>query len=127
MNYFYGNIEEQTLGNDDFRRVLYTGQHSQLVLMTLQAGEEIGQEVHAGNDQFFRLEEGQAEFVIDGESVVAQADDAVVVRAGSKHNVINTGDGPLRLYTIYSPAHHPDGTVNHTKADADEYEAVHDH
>lgn len=127
MNYFYGNIEEQTLGNDDFRRVLYTGQHSQLVLMTLQAGEEIGQEVHAGNDQFFRLEEGQAEFVIDGESVVAQADDAVVVRAGSKHNVINTGDGPLRLYTIYSPAHHPDGTVNHTKADAEEYEAAQDH
>ena len=127
MDYFYGNIEELTLENNDFRRVLYTGAASQLVVMTLQVGEEIGQEIHEENDQFFRIEEGEAEFTINGESFTARADEAVVVPRGAGHNVVNIGEGPLRLYTIYSPAHHPEGTVHHTKAEADEYEAAHDH
>ncbi|MFW0870947.1 MAG: cupin domain-containing protein [Patescibacteria group bacterium] len=127
MNYFYGNIEELTLANDDFRQVIYTGPQSQLVLMTLQAGEEIGFEVHNENDQFFRLEEGKAEFTINEDAFVVGADEAVIVPRGAKHNVRNVGEGALRLYTIYTPAHHPDGTVHHTKAEADAYEEAGDH
>jgi len=112
------NIETETIVNRNFRRVLYTGEHSQLVLMTLKPGEEIGLEVHEDTDQFFRFEAGNGQVIIN-ETIYDVADgDAVVVPAGAKHNVINTSDsGPLSLYTLYSPAHHKDQTVHETKAD----------
>lgn len=120
MTGYVGSIENATLNNPFFRQVLFTGKHSQLVVMCLQPGEEIGEEVHADSDQFFRLEEGGAKFVFGGkEEHVVGNGDAVVVTAGTRHNVINTSStSPLRLYTIYSPPHHPDGTVHKTKADA---------
>jgi mannose-6-phosphate isomerase-like protein (cupin superfamily) len=113
------NIERETLGNEDFRRVLYTGEHLQLVLMTLQPGEEIGEEVHADRDQFFRIEEGAGVIDIDGRENAVEDDIAVIVPAGSRHNVRNTGGEPLRFYTIYGPPEHKDGVVQATKADAD--------
>lgn len=120
MTGYVGSIEKATLNNPFFRQVLFTGKHSQLVVMCLQPGEEIGDEVHAAVDQFFRLEEGEAKFVLDGkEEHVVGNGDAVVVPAGTRHNVINTSSTKaLRLYTIYSPPNHPDGTVHKTKADA---------
>jgi len=120
MTGYVGSIERATLNNPFFRQVLFTGKHSQLVVMCLQPGEEIGDEVHAAVDQFFRLEEGEAKFVFDEkkEHVVGNGD-AVVVPAGTRHNVINTSSTKaLRLYTIYSPPNHPDGTVHKTRADA---------
>ena len=125
MKHYHSNIEKQTLDNADFRKVLFTGQHCQLVVMTLQAGEEIGTEVHPKVDQFFRIEQGQAKFIIDGQDFQANADEAVIIPAGSEHNVINTGSDQLRLYTIYSPPNHPDGTIHATKAEADQYEKSH--
>jgi mannose-6-phosphate isomerase-like protein (cupin superfamily) len=127
MKGYTGNIEELTLQNTNFRQVLYTGTHMQLVVMTLQVGEEIGQEIHESVDQFFRIEEGQAKFVVDGEEVVIGAEEVYIVPAGSEHNVINVGEGLLKLYTIYAPANHPDGTIHATKAEADAYEAEHHH
>lgn len=120
MTGYVGSIEKATLNNPFFRQVLFTGKHSQLVVMCLQPGEEIGEEVHAAVDQFFRLEEGEAKFVLDGkEEHIVGNGDAVVVPAGTRHNVINTSSTKaLRLYTIYSPPNHPDGTVHKTKADA---------
>lgn len=118
MKFYADNIEEKTLENTDFRRVLFTGKNSQLVLMTLKPGEEIGSEVHEEHDQFFRIEAGEAKFVLDGEEILGGDGFAVVVPAGLKHNVINNGDDDLRLYTIYSPPEHPDGTVHHTKEEA---------
>lgn len=118
MTGFVGNIEELTKGNDNFRQVLFTAPHSQLVLMTLKPGEEIGMEVHEENDQFFRFDEGEGKVVIAGEESSVKDGFAVVVPAGTQHNVINTGTGPLKLYTIYSPAHHPDGTIHKTKEEA---------
>ncbi|MDO8501348.1 MAG: cupin domain-containing protein [Gemmatimonadaceae bacterium] len=120
MTGYVGSIEKATLNNPFFRQVLFTGKHSQVVVMCLQPGEEIGDEVHAAVDQFFRLEEGGAKFVFDGkEEYVVGNGDAVVVPAGTRHNVINTSSTKaLRLYTIYSPPNHPDGTVHKTKADA---------
>lgn len=118
MKGFVTNIEEKTLQNTNFRTVLFTASHSQLVLMMLAVGEEIGMEVHPDNDQFFRFESGQGKVIIDGQESVVSDGFAVVVPAGAEHNVINTGDTPLKLYTIYSPAHHPDGTVHITKAEA---------
>jgi len=118
MKGFAQNIETATLANDNFRKVLYTGHHSQLVLMSLNAGEEIGMEVHADNDQFFRFETGQGKVIIDGNEYVVTDGFAVVVPAGAQHNVVNTGSGKLKLYTIYSPAHHKDGIVRATKAEA---------
>ncbi|RJQ26032.1 cupin domain-containing protein [Candidatus Parcubacteria bacterium] len=115
---FVTNIEEKTKENNYFRQVLFTTPHSQLVLMTLQVGEEIGSEVHPDNDQFFRFEEGKGKVVIAGEESDVKDGSAVVVPAGKEHNVINIGNTPLKLYTIYSPAHHPDGTVHKTKEDA---------
>src|SRR5690606_17156951 len=103
MKGFVANIEELTLGNADFRRVLYTGQHLQLVLMTRQPGEEIGEEVHDGHDQFFRIEGGSGAVLIDGVRTPIKDDDAIIVPAGARHNVINTGDGPLAFYTLYGP------------------------
>ena len=121
-----GPIEKQTLENNYFRRVLFAGKHSQLVVMCLRPGEEIGDEVHHNVDQFFRIEEGQARFVFNEKQERAVRDgEAVIVPAGTFHNVINTSKtSPLRMYTIYSPPNHPDGTVHRTKADAEAAEAL---
>ena len=113
------NIERQTVANEDFRRVLYTGEHLQLVLMTLQPGEEIGSEVHPDRDQFFRIEEGEGVITIDGVENPVADDFAVIVPAGARHNVINNSDKPLRLYTLYGPPEHKDGIVQATKAEAE--------
>lgn len=120
MKGFVENIEQLTLDNTDFRRVLYTGKHLQLVLMTLQAGDDIGEEVHAGHDQFFRIESGKGEVLIDGTRHPVEDDDAIIVPAGARHNVTNTGTAPLKLYTLYAPPEHKDGVVHPTKADASE-------
>ena len=120
MKGYNRNIEELTLGNGNFRKVLYTHTHSQLVLMSLQPNEDIGSEVHPDNDQFFRFESGQGRVVIDGNEYEVGNGSAVVVPSGSEHNVINTsGSEALKLYTIYSPAHHKDGVVRATKAEAE--------
>lgn len=117
---FKQNIEQATLENTNFRKVLYTSTHSQLVLMCLQPKEEIGSEVHPDNDQFFRFESGNGEVIINETTYDVSSGDAVIVPAGSKHNVINTSaDDELKLYTIYSPAHHKDGIVRATKAEAE--------
>jgi mannose-6-phosphate isomerase-like protein (cupin superfamily) len=115
---FRDNIENLTLENGDFRRVLYTGAHLQLVVMTLQAGEEIGEEVHADRDQFFRFEEGEGSVDIDGVEKRVEADFAVIVPAGARHNVRNNGSGPLKLYTLYGPPEHIDGLVQKTRGEA---------
>jgi mannose-6-phosphate isomerase-like protein (cupin superfamily) len=116
---YKGAIEEETLKNTYFRQVLYTGPHSQLVLMALAPREEIGTEVHPENDQFFRFESGEGKVVIAGVEYTVKDGDAAVVPAGTEHNVVNTSPAqPLKLYTIYSPAHHPDGTIHKTKAEA---------
>ena len=114
------NIEQQTVQNEDFRKVLYTGEHLQLVLMTLQPGDEIGAEVHEDRDQFFRIEQGEGVIDIDGRENRVEDDFAVIVPAGARHNVRNTGSQPLRLYTIYGPPEHKDQVVQSTKAEADE-------
>lgn len=118
MKGFVQNIESLTVDNDDFRRVLYTAKHCQLVVMALQPNEEIGAEVHK-LDQFFRVEEGSGEAVLDGVRTAIRAGFAIVVPAGAKHNIINTGGVPLRLYTLYAPPNHRDGVVHHTKAEAE--------
>ena len=119
MKGFSGNIETLTADNGDFRRVLYTGNHLQLVLMTLQPGEEIGAEVHDGIDQFFRFEEGEGVVDIDGVENRVEDGSGVIVPSGARHNVRNTGSTPLKLYTIYGPPEHQDGIVQATKADAE--------
>jgi mannose-6-phosphate isomerase-like protein (cupin superfamily) len=113
------NIERLTVANEDFRRVLYTGEHIQLVLMTLQPGEEIGEEVHPDRDQFFRIEEGQGAIDIDGRENRVENDFAVIVPAGARHNVRNIGSAALRFYTLYGPPEHKDGIVQATKAEAE--------
>jgi mannose-6-phosphate isomerase-like protein (cupin superfamily) len=118
MKGFVKDIEDMTKENSNFRRVLYTGKHLQLVLMTLAPGEEIGEEVHSDGDQFFRFEKGKGEAWIDGHMTEIRSDFAVVVPAGARHNIKNTGDKPLKLYTIYGPPEHQDGIVRATKADA---------
>jgi mannose-6-phosphate isomerase-like protein (cupin superfamily) len=112
---FVTDIEKDTIGNDNFRKVIYTGKNSQLVLMTLKPGEEIGAEIHDDVDQFFRIESGDGKVVINGNESVVKDGFAVVVPQGAKHNVVNTGDKPLKLYTIYSPPHHKDKVVYKTK------------
>ena len=119
MKGYVTNIERDTTKNDDFRRVLFTGPNTQLVLMTLKPGEEIGAETHKGHDQFLRVESGRAVVQLDGVEHQLEDGSAVVVPAGVRHNVINRGDSPLRLYTLYSPPEHPDGTVHRTKRDAE--------
>ena len=119
MKGFVEDIEDLTEENGDFRRVLYTGKHLQLVLMSLAPGEEIGEEVHKEGDQFFRIEEGDGEVLIDGKRTKITSGDAFVVPAGARHNVINTAQEPLKLYTLYSPPHHRDGFIATTKADAE--------
>ncbi len=116
---FVANIESETIKNADFRRVLYTGKYSQLVLMSLRPSEEIGEEVHDDVDQFFRFEEGEGKVTIDGVEHKVQDGSAVVVPSGARHNVINTSKQKmLKLYTIYSPPEHQDKVIRHTKADA---------
>ena len=116
---YFGNIEELTEGNTDFRRVLYSGAKLQLVLMSLEPGSEIGGEIHADTDQFFRIEQGKGRAVIDGVTHKLGPGDGIVVPSGAHHNVICTGHEPLKLYTIYGPPHHQDRLVQKTKADAD--------
>ncbi len=119
MKGFVQDIEKLTEENDDFRRVLYTGNNLQLVLMALPPGEDIGEEVHDDRDQFFRVEDGNGEIWIDGVRTKIKSDMAMIVPAGARHNVKNTGDEPLKLYTIYGPPEHIDGTVHATKAQAE--------
>ena len=119
MNGYHDDIEQQTTGNVDFRRVLYTGKNLQLVLMTLQPGEEIGSEVHEDRDQFFRFEEGAGKVHIDDNIYDVVDGSGVIVPAGSRHNVRNSGDLPLKLYTLYGPPEHKDGIIQSTKADAE--------
>lgn len=118
MHGFVKDIEDLAVNNTDFRRVLYTAKHSQLVLMSLQAGEEIGAETHQ-LDQFFRVEEGAGEAVLDGVRSSIRAGFAIVVPAGAEHNIINTGAAPLKLYTVYSPPNHRDGVVHRSRKDAE--------
>jgi len=119
MKGYKSNIEELTTDNQTFRRVLYTGPHLQLVLMTLRPGEDIGEEVHKDTDQFFRFEAGRGQVTIDGTVYDIKGGDAVIVPAGATHNIVNTGsDNELSMYTIYAPSHHKEGTVHNTKAEA---------
>ena len=118
MKGFVQDIESLAVQNDDFRQVLYTAQNCQLVLMALKPAEEIGAEVHT-LDQFFRVEEGTGEAVLDGERTVISAGFAVLVPAGAKHNIINTGTVALKLYTLYAPPNHRDGIIHHTRAAAE--------
>jgi mannose-6-phosphate isomerase-like protein (cupin superfamily) len=129
MTGYVGSIEKQTLEKTYFRQVLFTAQHAQLVAMCLQPGEEIGDEVHPKVDQFFRIEQGKAKFVFnEKEEHLVHDGDAVVVPAGTYHNVVNTSKtATLKLYTIYSPPNHPDGTVHKTKAEAEAAELVEHH
>ena len=124
---YIDDIEEKTLDNNNFREVLYTGKHMQLVVVCIKAGEEIGEEIHDHVDQFFRVEQGEAKVIIDGKEDILKEDMVVIVPAGAKHNLINNSDIDLKLYTIYSPANHPDGTIHKDKAEADKYEEEHHH
>lgn len=120
MKGFNANIEKLTVENTDFRKVLYTSRHSQLVLMSLKPNEEIGMEVHPDNDQFFRFEKGQGKCIIDGNEYALENGSVIVVPAGLEHNIINASAiDDLKLYTIYSPAHHKDGIIRATKAEAE--------
>jgi mannose-6-phosphate isomerase-like protein (cupin superfamily) len=122
------DIERKTLENPYFREVLFTAPHLQLVVMTLQPGEDIGQETHDDGDQFFRVEAGEGEALLDGERHPLRDGSIVVIPAGVEHNISNTSASePLRVYTIYTPPEHPDGTVHRTKAEADEYAKTHHH
>lgn len=124
MKGFSSNIEKATLENSDFRKVLYTGKHSQLVLMSLRPKEEIGMEVHPDNDQFFRFESGKGKCIIDGNEYGVQDGSAIIVPAGAEHNIMNISETEeLKLYTIYSPAHHKDGIVRATKEEAEANQA----
>lgn len=125
---YIDNIEKATLNNTSFRKVVHTGRNSQLVLMSLKPGEEIGEEVHDHVDQFFRFESGEGKAIVQGVEYNVSDGMALVVDAGSKHNIINTSKTEdLKLYTIYSPANHPDGTEHKTKEDAMKYEKEHHH
>ena len=120
MKGFNANLEQQTLANNNFRQVLYTAKHCQLVLMSLKPNEEIGMEVHPDNDQFFRFEQGAGKCIIDGNEYMVADGSAIIVPAGSNHNIINTSaEQALKFYTIYSPAHHKDGVVRETKEQAE--------
>ena len=121
MKGFNANIEKEALENTNFRKVLYTGKHSQLVLMSLKPNEEIGMEIHADNDQFFRFEKGEGKCIIDDNFYELKDGSVIMVPAGAEHNIINTSSSEdLKLYTIYSPAHHKDGIVKTTKKEAED-------
>ena len=127
MKGFHSNIEKDSIENNSFRKVLYTSKHSQLVLMSLAHGEDIGMEIHEDNDQFFKVEGGSGVCIIDGNEYKLEAGSAIVVPAGAKHNVINTSETEdLKLYTVYSPAHHKDGVERITKLEAMNNEAEFD-
>jgi mannose-6-phosphate isomerase-like protein (cupin superfamily) len=126
MSGFHTDIEKKSLENDFFREVLFTGPHSQLVVMSLNPGEEIGQETHPDTDQFIRVEAGTGKAVLDGQEYELADGSAIVIPAGTEHNVINTSStAPLKLYTVYTPPEHPNGTVHKTKDEADAYERKH--
>ena len=123
MKGFKSNIEKETLENDNFRKVLYTGKHLQLVLMSLKVGEEIGEETHQHNDQFFRFESGSGKCIIDGNEYIVGDGDVIVVPAGAKHNVINTSPAKaFKMYTIYGPPNHQDGIIRATNETAEKNE-----
>lgn len=120
MKGFKSNIEKDTLENNNFRKVLYTAKHMQLVLMSLNVGEEIGEETHHENDQFFRFESGKGKCIIDGNEYDVKDGDAIVIPSGAKHNIINTDSAKaLKMYTIYAPPHHKEGIVRATKKEAE--------
>lgn len=126
MSGYHTNIEQKSLDNEYFRQVLFTGPHSQLVLMALKPGEDIGLETHHGHDQFIRVEAGTGKALLDGQAFELEDGSAVVIPSGAEHNIINTSKtDSLKLYTIYSPPEHPDGTVHKTKAEAEAYEKEH--
>ncbi|MFC1700133.1 cupin domain-containing protein [Patescibacteria group bacterium] len=127
MPIYVENIEKDTLENDNFRKVLATNKFSQLVVMNLKPGENIGMEVHNDVDQFIRIEEGSGKAVLDGKDYPIEDDFAVVIPAGTEHDIINESDGEMKLYSIYSPSEHPDGTIHKDKAEAEAYEAEHHH
>jgi mannose-6-phosphate isomerase-like protein (cupin superfamily) len=123
MSGFHTNIEEETLKNNNFRKVIFTGKYTQLVLMSLKPSEDIGLETHGNVDQFFRFEAGYGKVIIDKDEYIVKANDVIIVPAGSSHNIINTSDSEnLKIYTLYSPPNHPDGTIHNTKKEAEEYE-----
>jgi mannose-6-phosphate isomerase-like protein (cupin superfamily) len=127
MRGFKSDIEKDTLANSNFRKVLYSGNHLQLVLMSLKVGEEIGEETHSENDQFFRFESGNGKCIIDGNEYNVKDGDVIIVPAGAKHNIINADDkSELKMYTIYAPPHHKDGIIRATKEDAEKNEAEFD-
>ncbi|HEV2862276.1 MAG TPA: cupin domain-containing protein [Pyrinomonadaceae bacterium] len=126
-NFYADDVAHMTAANEDFRRVLYTTERSQLVLMAVQPGDEIGEETHEGIDQVLSFIEGEGEAVIEGESRSARSGDVFVIPSGTRHNFIANGTTALKLYTVYTPPEHPDGIVHHTKAEADEYEREHQH
>ena len=119
MKGYVANIEDLTMENRDFRHVLYTSHHLQLVLMSLERGEEIGIETHKSRDQFFRIEKGKGKIVIDGTAHKVKSGDAILVPAGAEHNLVNTGRNRLKVYTIYGPPNHRDGVIERKKADAE--------
>lgn len=126
MKSYITNIENDTLNNENFRKVLFTGKHSQLVVMTIEPGDDIGMEIHHDVDQFIRIEAGVAKTILDGEETVLGPDFAIVIPAGTEHNIINTsGTEKLRLYSVYSPREHADGTVHKTKEEAQNDEHHH--
>jgi mannose-6-phosphate isomerase-like protein (cupin superfamily) len=127
MKAYTEDVARMARENEDFRRVLFTTGRSQLVLMSLRPGEEIGEEVHDGIDQVLAFVEGEGEAVIEGESRPVRAGSVAVVPAGTRHNFLASGGAALKLFTVYTPPEHPDGTVHHTKAEADEYEREHHH
>ena len=125
---YIGNIEKETLENKNFRKVLNTTEKSQLVVMAIQAGEDIGMEVHSDIDQFIRIEQGEAMVILDGEETKVKDDFAIVIPAGTEHNIVNISETEvLKLYTIYTPPEHADGTIHKDKAEADAYEEAHHH
>lgn len=126
MKGYLADIEALTEENTAFRKVLYTGHNLQLVLMTLSPGQDIGMEIHTTHDQFFRIEMGRGEAVIDGVRHAIKGGDGLIVPAGAEHNLTNTGDTPLRLYTIYGPPHHIDKLIEQTKAEAEASSEVYD-
>ncbi|HLM57412.1 MAG TPA: cupin domain-containing protein [Pyrinomonadaceae bacterium] len=126
-NFYAEDVARLAAENEDFRRVLYTTDRSQLVLMAVQPGDEIGEETHEGIDQVLAFVAGEGEAVVEGESKPVRAGSVVVIPSGTRHNFIAGGGTALKLYTVYTPPEHPDGTVHHTKAEADEYEREHHH
>ena len=126
MKNYVDNIETQALQNNYFRKVLFTGQNEQLVVMSLKPGENIGMEIHPNVDQFIRIEQGTGKVILDGEESTVEDDFAIVITAGTEHDVVNTSETEdLKLYTVYGPPNHSEGTIHKTKAEADEYEKSH--